>query len=446
MLPLIFLGIISLIRYSRQGFYSLFGLQFAIILMNCFVDIKIGVFTLILTAVILIFLIIHNIYDNTTNWEMSLNGMFWLFLTWSGYCILEIANPNCVLDAWNISITQYAVYPLVCAVILPIALKTKKGIEILLLIWSVFVLIAVLIAMRQKIFGFNEGEKYFLFVLGHAKQHIIGSGIRYFSCFTDAANFGVHMAMAATTFGISMFYVKNKFFKIYLFVITIGAFYGLALSGTRAAIAVPLVGLILFTILSRNLKIAFISFFSLVLVFSFFSFTNVGNNNSYIRRMRSAFHPTNDASYEVRIENRKKMKELMAYRPFGYGIGLSKSFLFHPKDPMPYPPDSWLVSVWVETGIIGFILYLLVYIALFAWASWILLFKVHNKRIRGLSAAWLCMCAGFFVAAYANDIMQYPNSIVFYTGFALCFAAPYIKDKSDPKEDAFTVKLSTKKV
>lgn len=36
------------------------------------------------------------------------------------------------------------------------------------------------------------------------------------------------------------------------------------------------------------------------------------------------------------------------------------------------------------------------------------------------------MNAGFFIAAYVNDVMQYPNQLTVYTGFALCFAAPYI--------------------
>lgn len=101
---------------------------------------------------------------------------------------------------------------------------------------------------------------------------------------------------------------------------------------------------------------------------------------------------------------------------------------------MPYPPDSWLVAVWVETGIVGLVLYLLIHGVLFAWCSWLLMFRIMNQRLRGLLAAWLCMNAGFFVAAYANDVMQYPNSIIVYTGFALCIAGPYI-DPVMQKED-----------
>ena len=49
-----------------------------------------------------------------------------------------------------------------------------------------------------------------------------------------------------------------------------------------------------------------------------------------------------------------------------------------------------------------------------------------NKRLRGLLTAWLGVAAGFYLAAYVNDVMQYPNPIPIYTAFAICFAGPYI--------------------
>ena len=148
--------------------------------------------------------------------------------------------------------------------------------------------------------------------------------------------------------------------------------------------------------------------------------------------MRSAFRPTTDASYQVRIINREHIKELMANKPFGYGIGLSKGERFNPKERMPYPPDSWLIAIWVETGIVGLVIYLLIHGVLFVWCSWILLFKIMNKRLRGLLAAWLCASAGFFVAAYANDVMQYPSTIIIYTSFIVCLTGPYM-DKTESR-------------
>lgn len=222
--------------------------------------------------------------------------------------------------------------------------------------------------------------------------------------------------------------------KVYFAIIAICAIYGMGISGTRAAMAVPFGGIALFILVSKSWKSFALSTLAFIAVFSFFNFTTIGDGNQYIRKMRSAFRPSEDASYQVRVENRKKMKGLMDEKPIGYGIGLSKGAQYGPKEVMPYPPDSWLVAVWVETGIVGLMLYLLIHGVLFAWCSWLLMFRIMNQRLRGLLAAWLCMNAGFFVAAYANDVMQYPNSIIVYTGFALCIAGPYI-DPVMQKED-----------
>ena len=213
--------------------------------------------------------------------------------------------------------------------------------------------------------------------------------------------------------------------------------YGMGISGTRAAMGVIMGGMLMITVIAKNWKALLAGIFISISVFVFFSYTNIGSGNQYIHKMRSSFHPSEDASYQVRVENRQRMKELMAKKPLGYGIGLSKAGNFDSREQMPYPPDSWLVSVWVETGIVGLILYLSIHGILFAWCSWILMFKVRNKGLRGLIAAWLCMDAGFFIATYVNDIMQYPNQLPVYIGFALCFAAPHIDKRiSEKKEES----------
>lgn len=431
-LPLGIVLLFFIIVHSKKGFYTLFIVQFLLLIASSITDVRLGVITLIVCLIVSVLFIIRGAYEQI-QWKEGYNGMILLYLVWGGVCIAELANPNNVQEAWNISITHYLIYPVLCAFLVPMAVRNIKGIEWLLLIWSLFVLYAVFKGYWQKTYGFNAKELHFLYEEGGAKTHIIWSGIRYFSCFSDAANYGVHMAMAITTFGLSAFFTRSVGLKIYFAIITLLAIYGMGISGTRAAITIPLGGLGLFILLSRNWKTGIIGLVALLSLFFFFSFTNIGDGNQYIRKMRSAFRPSADASYQLRILNRERMKELMSYKPFGYGIGLSKGDRFYPKERMPYPPDSWLISVWVETGIIGLTLYLMVHGALFAWCSWILMFKIKDKRLRGLLTAWLCMDAGFFVAAYANDVMQYPNSIIIYTGFALCFSGPHI-DKQISKE------------
>ena len=424
---------------NRIGtFHVLLALQFALIAAGMLVSIKVGLFSMVIILLFTTISLVQLNNDEQTNWKPGQNIMAYMFAVWLCFYLLEILNPNNVQEAWNINLTPYALIPLICAFIVPLVIRTKKDIELLLIVWSVFVLIFTIKGYWQKNYGFNSKELYFLHVLGGWRTHIIWSGIRYFSCFSDAANYGVHAAMSAVVFSISAFFVKSKWLRIYFILIAAGGLYGMGISGTRAAMGVVMGGVLMITIIAKNWKALLAGVIASIAIFCFFYYTNAGNGNQYIRKMRSSFHPTEDASYMVRVENRILIKELMSKKPFGYGIGLSKAGNFNSKEQMPYPPDSWLISVWVETGIVGLILYLSIHSILFAWCSWILMFKVRNKSLRGLIAAWLCMNTGFFIATYVNDIMQYPNQLPVYIGFALCFAAPHIdkrmSEKSEEKE------------
>ena len=74
------------------------------------------------------------------------------------------------------------------------------------------------------------------------------------------------------------------------------------------------------------------------------------------------------------------------------------------------------------------------------------MFKIRDKSLRGLVAAWVCMDAGFFIAAYVSDVMQYPNQLPIYIGFALCFAAPYIdKNINEKKQISFPEEVEEEK-
>lgn len=402
-----------------------------------FVNVKTGVAFLTVSLLLIPACLIQLDKDKSTDWSKGRSLMFTVCLIWFAYYLMELFNPNNVLEAWNIGLLPYALIPLMCAFLVPLVIRSSKSIEMLLFIWSIFVLIFTIKGYWQKNHGFSEKDLFFLYNSGGWRTHIIWSGIRYFSCFSDAANYGVHAAMSATLFGISAFFVKEKWKQLYFLFIACCGLYGMGISGTRAAVAVVAGGILMVIFISKNWKMLIGGALLFISLFCFFYFTNIGSGNQYIFKMRSAFHPTQDASYLVRVQNRERMKELMASKPIGYGIGLSKSERFNPKESMPYPPDSWLVSVWVETGIIGLILYLAIHGILFAWGAWILLVKVRDKRLRGLVAAWLSMNAGFFIAAYVNDVMQYPNQLPVYTGFALCFTAQHI-DKQISKEKALT--------
>lgn len=200
---------------SSRSFYVLFALQFLPILASIFIEVKLGIATLAI-IVPMTFITLIACSNRQTDWSHSRNIILLLFFIWGIYCLLEISNPNNVQEAWNISIGHYLFIPIICAVLVPISIRDRKGIESLLFIWGIFILIVTIKGYWQKNHGFTDKELYFLYTLGGARTHIIWSGIRYFSCFSDAANYGVHSAMAASAFGIAMFYVQKRWMKVFL--------------------------------------------------------------------------------------------------------------------------------------------------------------------------------------------------------------------------------------
>ncbi len=78
------------------------------------------------------------------------------------------------------------------------------------------------------------------------------------------------------------------------------------ITGTRGAIVVPLGSLLLFALISKNIKLMSAAAVGGICIYVFFAFTYVGESNYMIRRMRTAFRPNKDASYLVRKQNQKK--------------------------------------------------------------------------------------------------------------------------------------------
>lgn len=168
-LPLMTVIFLLIIKYSKQSFYTLFILQFLLAAAYAVTDIPLGVATLMCTLFAVVLLFAYGMHEKI-DWSESRNGMLMLFLIWGVYCILEIANPNNVQAAWNISITHYLIYPIVCAVIVPLAIRNIKGIQWLLIIWSLFILLAAAKGYWQKNCGFNEREQYFFIRFGRSKN------------------------------------------------------------------------------------------------------------------------------------------------------------------------------------------------------------------------------------------------------------------------------------
>lgn len=126
--------------------------------------------------------------------------------------------------------------------------------------------------------------------------------------------------------------------------------------------------------------------------------------------------------------NQAKLRELMADKPFGAGLGHGggKAKTFAPDAPLSQiPTDSWFVMVWVETGVVGILLHIGILLYILARGAYLVIFKLRNTQLRGFTAALTAGISGIVVMAYANEILgQIPTGAILYMSMGFIFLAP----------------------
>ena len=379
-----------------------------------------------LLCLILALLLIKSI-GYGVEWKYARNEILLISFIWFLYCFFELLSPFAgSVEAWTTSVRGIGVYFVILVLLTLLLLHRYSYLRLFLVLWSVLTLLAVCKVLIQRYVGFDSSELRWLFVDGGARTHIIRTGIRYFSFFTDAANFGSGMGFSMVVFSIASFYVKHRWLKFYFGMVALAAAYGLMMSGTRSALAVPFAGCALFLLISGKWKIAVGGTVLLIGVFCVLNYTTIGQSNASVRRMRSAFNK-NDPSFMVRLANQKRLRSYMVAKPFGVGVGMGgvKAKRFDPDAIMSQiPTDSWLVLIWVETGIVGLLLYLGLYVWFFIRGA-VIIYRIQNKELRGILCALLAGTFGMMVSSYANEIIgQFPNGYIVYMSQAFIFMGP----------------------
>ena len=372
---------------------------------------------------------------HNTKFEKCGNLMFLTLIVWCGYCTLEVLNDTCGMGldigAWYGSARMMAFQLMYAFIVFTIYISDPKILTNYLIIWGVLALFASIWALKQKYFGFTVEENSFLQGRGRS-THLLQAGtlIRYFSIYSDAANFGIGIASTAVAFLIFSITNKIKKQKLFFIIVSIACIWAMFLSGTRTAIACLMAGLGTYIILSKSFKIAIPFSISFILFVCFLAFTNIGNGNQQIRRMRSAFN-RNDASASARTVNQTAMKKYMSEAPWGIGLQIgyqnapvNNKYTFMAK----IPPDSEYVFIWIHTGIIGITTFLICTGLMLFGGCWIVLFKLKNPSLRGIGAGLCCAFVSQQLGGYGNQVlMQFPNALVFYGGLAIVYVLPHIE-------------------
>ena len=373
----------------------------------------------------------------TTHFNRTANMMLFALLIWCGFCTLEVLNDTCGLginiSAWYSGARLMAFQLLYIFLVFSIYISTPEILIRYIKIWVSFAFFSAFWTWKQKTLGFTSIENYWIQNLG-AQTHILNAGtlIRYFSTFSDAANYGINAGATIVAFTIFAIATPIKKYRYGLFAITIFILIGMFDSGTRTAIFCMIAGFMVYIFLSKSIKIAIpftIAFFIFLFILVF---TDIGNGNQQIRRMRSAFNKE-DASANVRDQNKETIKKYIQDAPWGIGLGMGASNV--PANNKytvlaNIPPDSEYVFIWLRTGPIGLSFFIITTIIMFIGACYNVLFKLKNRSLTGIGAGFCCAFVSIHLGGYANQVlMQFPNCLIFYGGLAIVYVLPYIEPK-----------------
>ena len=380
--------------------------------------------------VLLLILAMIDTKDTYPSWlinTMSLGVLVWVIFT----CV-EIFNTQCGIPGlagfWYTGVRLMTFQIVYATIVVTLYITSPKMVKRFVFIWAIFSIISAFWVWKQQTFGFTEGEKRFL--VKAAKTHILNGLIRYFSVFTDAANYGCHMAAATAAFGIISIYIKTRKLKIFYIVTCLLCCWAMFATGTRTAIFCLIAGIGIYIFLSKSAKMAVPVGLLLLFIYMFLAFTKIANGNATIRRMRSAFNKE-DASLGVREINKNTLRKYMKDLPWGVGIGVEYTDLSTNNQNryiLMIPPDSEYVYIWVRTGKIGLIVFIISTLIMFCGAAYNVLFRIRDPEMRGISAAFTCAFVAIHLGGYANQILlQYPNVIIFYGGLALANVMPMLE-------------------
>ena len=388
-----------------------------------------------LLEIILLSLAIIDVKNS--HFERTANMMLYALFIWCGFCTLQVLNDTCNigldLGAWYTGARLMAFQIMYAFLVYSIYISKPDILIKYLLLWGVLALFASFWVWKQKNIGFTNAENAWIQGRGRS-THILqgGSLIRYFSIYSDAANFGIGIASTAVAFII--FGITSKIIKYKLFFLITGFACAWAMfpSGTRTAIACLMAGFITYIFLSKSTKIAIP--FSIVFAFFVFIlvFTKIGDGNAQIHRMRTAFD-RNDASANVRTINQAAMKKYLAEAPWGIGMAVGyKNIPANNKYTFmaTVPPDSEYVFIWIHTGIIGITIFLICTAIMIFGACWIVLFRLKSPSLRGIGAGMCCAFVSIQLGGYGNQVlMQFPNCLVFYGGLTIVYVLPFIENE-----------------
>jgi hypothetical protein len=219
-------------------------------------------------------------------------------------------------------------------------------------------------------------------------------------------------------------------------ILMIGMLVSMSYSGTRTAMAMVLVGVAFFLIMTILNKETLIGSVMIVVLGAGLLFGPFYGGT--MSRIRSTLNPSADPSMSVRDTKRVRLQEYIITHPIGgglYTVG-NNGAKYAPGHPLagPWDPDSGYLLIALETGWIG----LLIFQTLFFFTMYRGIqgyFAMDDPLLRTYMLAYITPFLAVSVAHFTQDAMfMKPVNLLVYATYAMVIKIPSFQKKLSPVE------------
>lgn len=419
---------ILLISNIEFGFFSILVLSFFIPFIIKYTGGKVHVVVLeIMMFIVFVGFIIKQIRTHVninTSWSELRTPIAVSFLVWIVYIHLQFFNPNSSALVGKINAIRSIWYSLLGFILALHVFAEMKQVKTFFKITLCVSLLAALYGLSQKYIGLLPYDREWLYASPERMNlGIIWGQVRAWSFLNDAANFGLLMAFSGLVCFMLMMGPYTLMRKIILGVSGSAMLLAMVASGTRTAFVMVTIGFAIFGLLTiNNLKTILFS------AFAFLVFMTIYFGPFYsapVMRIRSAFQGNEDASMNVRSQNKARIQPYIYSHPIGGGPGttgeVGKEWAAgHPL--AGFPPDSGFLRVALEVGFIGLMILMWLYFIASSEATK-QYFRAKDREQKVFYMVILCS----FVALCSADLTQLATTARPFDFFIFSYFAIIIK-------------------
>ena len=416
-LPIVAASLVNL----RFGVMFLTIISYFLMEVKKIIEIPFGVFLDV--GILLLFIGVLFRQAEERDWSFANSPISWAVLIWILINLLQVINPVAAsTEAWMYTVRGMAgtlcffyilIYTITDFQFLQRLLKLVIGLSFL----------AGLFSFYQEFVGLPPWEKQWMMSdIGRYKLIYQAGRVRLFSFLSDPTTFGIMMAYMVVLCFALFFGPWKKSTKFFLLVAGCVMLMGCFWSGTRTAYVVIPAGILFVTLAALVKRQWSIVVFSGIMMMGGVLLINIPTSNNTLYRFQTAFSPSDDPSYLVRMKTQARIKSIVQSHPFGGGLGSCGSW---GKRFSPYTefaqiePDSGYVRVALDLGWVGLFLYMgLLLTAMVVGIRHYI--RSRDPAVVNLYLGLTGLVFSLIVANYGQEaIILLPNSIVFYIVLAM---------------------------